>query len=376
MKRAILGRLLALTLGLCLMRPSHADLLIGQSSPLTGVAAETGKGLALGAKVYFDYLNAQGGINGQKIHHLLRDDQYQVSNTIANANQLIDKDNALALVNFYGTGNISELLQQKTLERAGIPLVGVYTGALATREPFTPLIYHTRAGYHDEVDKITRMLAEMGLTDFAVLYQADPFGEAGLAAARKSAEKYRMKLVGAASYPKLTTDVRAAAETLARINPSAVIMISITKPTAAFVQTFRALGGTSQLFNISVANYDELVRLDGKDAVHGIGISQVFPSPHATRLKLIRQYQELLKKYAPQAQPSYASLEGFINAKVLAEAIRRAGADPSRAQVVRALDGMSNFDLGDVNISFSKTNHQGSRFVELTMIGQSGELAR
>ena len=376
MKQAIFGRLLTLMLGLCLLQPSHAELLIGQSSPLTGVAAETGKGLALGAKVYFDSLNAQGGINGRKIRHLLRDDQYQVSSTIANANELIDKDNALALVNFYGTGNIGELLQQKTLERAGIPLVGVYTGALATREPFTPLIYHTRAGYHDEVDKITRMLAEMGLTDFAVLYQADPFGEAGLVAARKSAEKYRMKLVGAASYPKLTTDVRAAAETLARLNPSAVIMISITKPTAAFVQTFRALGGTSQLFNISVANYDELVRLDGKDAVHGIGISQVFPSPHATRLKLIRQYQELLKKYAPQAQPSYASLEGFINAKVLAEAIRRAGADPSRAQVARALDGMNNFDLGDVSISFSKTNHQGSRFVELTMIGQSGELAR
>ena len=376
MKQAIFGRLLTLMLGLCLLQPSHAELLIGQSSPLTGVAAETGKGLALGAKVYFDSLNAQGGINGRKIRHLLRDDQYQVSSTIANANELIDKDNALALVNFYGTGNIGELLQQKTLERAGIPLVGVYTGALATREPFTPLIYHTRAGYHDEVDKITRMLAEMGLTDFAVLYQADPFGEAGLVAARKSAEKYRMKLVGAASYPKLTTDVRVAAETLARLNPSAVIMISITKPTAVFVQTFRALGGTSQLFNISVANYDELVRLDGKDAVHGIGISQVFPSPHATRLKLIRQYQELLKKYAPQAQPSYASLEGFINAKVLAEAIRRAGADPSRAQVARALDGMNNFDLGDVSISFSKTNHQGSRFVELTMIGQSGELAR
>ena len=376
MKQAIFGRLLTLMLGLCLLQPSHAELLIGQSSPLTGVAAETGKGLALGAKVYFDSLNAQGGINGRKIRHLLRDDQYQVSSTIANANELIDKDNALALVNFYGTGNIGELLQQKTLERAGIPLVGVDTGALATREPFTPLIYHTRAGYHDEVDKITRMLAEMGLTDFAVLYQADPFGEAGLVAARKSAEKYRMKLVGAASYPKLTTDVRAAAETLARLNPSAVIMISITKPTAAFVQTFRALGGTSQLFNISVANYDELVRLDGKDAVHGIGISQVFPSPYATRLKLIRQYQELLKKYAPQAQPSYASLEGFINAKVLAEAIRRAGADPSRAQVARALDGMNNFDLGDVSISFSKTNHQGSRFVELTMIGQSGELAR
>ncbi|MEW9898912.1 ABC transporter substrate-binding protein [Chitinivorax sp. PXF-14] len=358
------------------MGQANADLVIGESSPLSGVAAETGNALALGAKVYFDHLNANGGINGQTIKLVVKDDQYQSALTAQNAKQLIENDKAIALMSFYGTANVTDLLASKQLDKSRIALVGVYTGALSTRDPFNPYLFHTRAGYHDEVEKIVSLLSNLGISKVGVMFQRDPFGTAGLDAAKRSLKAHDMQLVATATYEKGSDDVKEAATALAKLNPDAVMMISITRPTAAFIKQFRELGGKSQLFNISTANYDELIRQDGAPAVAGVGISQVFPSPDADHLKLIREYRDLLAQHAPSARPSYASLEGYINAKVLAEGIRRAGKNPTREGVIKALDTMKEYDLGNYKVSFSDKQHQGSKYVELTMLNQRGELSR
>ncbi|MFC4158009.1 ABC transporter substrate-binding protein [Chitinimonas lacunae] len=355
---------------------ARADLVIGQSAPLSGVAMETGYSMSQGAKAYFSHINLQGGIYGELIRHVVKDDRYIPAETVRNAQSLIREEGAIALVNFYGTGNIVELNRQKILERTGVPLVGVYSGALAAREPHTPWIYHTRAGYHDEVEMIVNMLDDLGVRSVGVLYQNDPFGQAGFEAAKQSLAKHRMTMAGVGTYEQNTDNVAQVAEKFARENPAAILMISITKPTAAFVSRFRAAGGTAQLFNISTANYDQVVYNAGADKAHGLGISQVFPSPFDYRLKLVRDYQDTLKKYAPAEQPGYASFEGYINARVLVEALRRAGRNPSSAAIAKALDSMQDFDLGGYRISFSSQNHIGSRFVELTMINQRGGLSR
>lgn len=355
---------------------AYADMTIGQSSPLTGVAGETGSNLALGAKVYFSFINDKGGVNGQKIRHVVLDDKYEIQQTLSNTKILIEKEKSLALINFYGTGNTAELIKSHQLDAAKIPLVGVYTGARAAREPFTPYIFHTRAGYHEEVQKIIDILSSLGITSVGVLYQDDPFGEAGFNAVKASvARKAGMSLVAQATYPKLTDDVAAAAQTLAKANPQAVIMIAITKPAAAFVSQFKKLGGNSQLFSISTSNFEELVRMDGVNTMHGLGVSQVFPFPYQSTMALVREYQTLMKQYAPEAKFSYASMEGFVNAKILVESLRRSGASPSRDSVLKALEKVNELDLGDYRVSFSDTNHLGSHYVELTMINQKGELS-
>lgn len=355
---------------------AHADIIIGQSSPLTGVAGETGSNLALGAKVYFSHINDKGGINGQKIKHVVLDDKYEIQQTLSNAKILIGQEKSLALINFYGTGNTAELIKSRQLDIAKIPLVGVYTGARAAREPFTPYIFHTRAGYHEEVQKIVEILSSLGITSVGVLYQDDPFGEAGFNAVKASLEKKPgMALVAQGSYPKLTDNVVAAAQKLSLANPQAVIMIAITKPAAAFINQFKQLGGNSQLFSISTSNFEELVRMDGVTTAHGIGVSQVFPFPYQSTLAVVREYQGLMKQYAPESKLSYASMEGFMNAKILVEGLRRAGSNPNRESLLKALEKISDFDLGDYRVSYSDSNHLGSHYVELTMINQHGQLS-
>lgn len=362
--------------GLLLMGMAQADIVIGQSSPLTGVASETGKNLALGAKACFEQINAKGGINGHLIKHVVLDDKSNPAETVSNARRLIDKEKALALVNFHGTSNVAELIKSQQLDNAGIPLVGVYTGARAAREPFTPYIFHTRAGYREEVEKIVAILGNLGMTSIGVLYEDDAFGQAGLNAVMASiAKKPGMKLMGKGSYAQQTDEVDAAAKALAKENPQAVIMVAITQPAAAFIAKFRQLGGTSQLFNISAANFEELVRINGVAAVHGVAISQVFPFPYQSTLTVVRDYQAAMKRYAAGNKLSYASLEGYINARILSEAIRRAGNSPSRDGVLKALEHLNDFDLGGYYVNFTEMDRLGSHFVQLTMLNQSGELS-
>lgn len=159
-------------------------------------------------------------------------------------------------------------------------------------------------------------------------------------------------------------------------DPQAIIMISVNRSTAAFAQQYRAAGGGAQLYNISVVDPAELVKLAGIKAVHGLGISQVVPFPFGANKPVVREYQALMKKYGGDQALSYTSFEEFLGAKVLVEGLRRAGAAPTRARLVKALESIDNFDLGGTRVQYSPTNRIGSRFVEVTVIGGAGKLLR
>jgi ABC-type branched-subunit amino acid transport system substrate-binding protein len=165
-------------------------------------------------------------------------------------------------------------------------------------------------------------------------------------------------------------------ERIRKSDAQAVIMISVNKPTAAFVKQYRDGGGGAQLFNISVVDPAEIVKLAGLKNAHGLGISQVVPYPYMANLQVIREYHALLRKYAPGEEVNYTSFEQFLGAKVLVEALRRAGPRPTRAKVVAALEGLQNWDLGGIAVGYAPDNRVGSRFVDVTVIGSSGKLLK
>lgn len=352
------------------------DIVIGQVAPLSGVLEKTGKQMVVGGKIYFDHVNAKGGIHGRKIRVVVKDDGYKVEETVRLTRELIESDKAVALFGFAGTGNISELLKRNVLSDANIPLVAPYTGGEPLRNPFNPYIFHVRAGYADETEAMVSQLVTTGGKTIGVLYQNDPFGLAGLAGVEAAAAKHGAKIVAKASYEKNTQDVEQAATELAKADPRAVVMVSVTQSTAAFVKRFRALNGSALLFSISVVNVNDLVALIGSDALRGVGITQVAPSPQSVLLAAAGEYRTLLKKYAPQEEPSYTSFEEFLGAKVLVEGLRRAGANPTRAKLMEALASIKNFDLGGYDISFGENNRVGSKFVEVTMVNGTGKLKK
>lgn len=353
-----------------------ADITIAQVAPLSGVLASTGKQMVLGGKVYFDHVNAKGGINGQKIKLLVADDAYKVDETVRLTREMLAKPEVVALFGFAGTANIGKLLTDKVLEEGGAPLVAPYSGGEPLRSPFNPWIYHVRAGYADEAEHMVQQLTTLGMNRIAVMYQDDGFGKAGLVGVEAAMAKRELKLVTTAGYERNTDKVDDAVKKIKAADPQAIIMISINKPTAAFVKQYRESGGGAQLLNISVVDPAELVKLAGLKNAHGLGISQVVPYPYMANLPVIREYQELLKKYAPTEQVNYTSFEEFLGAKVLVEALRRAGPNPTRAKVAKALESMSNFDLGGITVNYSPTNRVGSQYVEVTVIGSSGKLLK
>lgn len=352
------------------------DIVIGQVAPLSGVLADTGKDMVLGVKVYFDSVNDKGGVHGRKIAHVIKDDGYKVDETVRLAQEVIEKDGALALIGFAGTGNVGELLKEKVLEKANIALVAPYTGGEILRTPFNPHIFHIRAGYADEAEGIVNQLVALNMKRIGVMYQDDPFGKAGLAGVEAALKKRGLEVIGTGAYEKNTDNVGDAVQAIAKANPQAVVMISVNKSTAVFSKQIRAVSTVAQLVNISVVNPKEIVRMIGPENARGIGIAQVMPYPYSPMTSIVKEYQQAMKKYAPGVEMSYTSFEEFVGAKVLVEGLRRAGPNASREKVVRALETLSAYDVGGFTLHFSPTNRIGSRFVEITVIGKDGRLLR
>lgn len=367
---------MALGLLLGALLPARADVVVGQVAPLSGVLASTGQQMVLGGKIVFDAVNAQGGLHGQKIRTVVLDDGYKVDETARLTKQLLADDEVVALFGFAGTANVSRLLQDKVLEQAGIALVAPYTGGEPLRTPFNPWIFHVRAGYADEAEHMVQQLAAQGIRRVAVLYQNDAFGKAGLAGVEAALARRQLKLAAAAPYERNTDEVQAAVDAIRKAEAQAVIMVAVNKPAAAFVKRYREAGGGGQLFSISVVDPAELVRLGGLDWVRGLGISQVVPYPYQPLLPVVREFQALMKRYAPGAEINYTNFEEFLGAKVLVEGLRRAGPKPTRAAVIKALESLNPYDLGGISVSFGPHNRIGSRFVEVTVIGSSGKLLK
>jgi branched-chain amino acid transport system substrate-binding protein len=360
----------------CAAASAQDTLTIGQVAPLSGVLASTGKQMVLGGKVYFDAVNAQGGVHGAKIKTLVLDDGYKVDETVRLTKELVAKPEVVALFGFAGSANVGKLLEDKVLANAGIALVAPYTGGEGLRKPFNPWIFHVRAGYADEAEHMVKQLNTQGLARIAVLYQNDAFGKAGLAGVEQALQRRGQKMAASASYERNTIDVDAAVKQIRTAQPQAVIMVAVNKPAAAFAMLYRQSGGGGQLFNISVVDPAELVKLGGIDNVRGLGISQVVPYPYQLSLPVVREFHETMKKYAPGEEINYTNFEEYLGAKVLVEALRRAGPKPTRAKVISALESMGSYDLGGVRIGFGPKERVGSRFVEVTVINSQGKLLK
>lgn len=375
------NRVLSLGLIACLATAQAAvtqdEIVIGQVAPLTGTIAGTGNEYVAGGAAYFAYVNDNGGIHGRKIRVVVKDDSYKPDQTLALTRQLLAEDKPLALFGFIGTANVLALNKNKVLEDAGIALLAPYTGAQDLREPMHPNLFHIRASYTDETAGMVEHLHTIGVRRIAVMYQDDAFGKSGLAGAETALKRLGLELAAKGSYDRTKPEeVDAAVAAIAPSNPDAVIMVSVNRASAAFIKKLRALGSQAQLFSISVVNFKELLTNAGPDYARGIGISQVMPYPYSARVPVVREFQTLMAKYQPDKVISYASIESFIAAKILVEALRRSGPDLTRQKVITQLDRMNNYDVGGFRVTFAPDNHTGSKFMEVTVIGRDGRLLR
>lgn len=356
-----------------------SEVVIGQVVPLTGVIAGTGDEYSSGAAAYFASVNAKGGVYGRKIRVVQKDDAYKPDATVAHTKEILEKDNPVALFGYVGTANTAALNKNNLLSDNKIALLAPYTGAEELRVPANPNLFHIRASYPDETAKMVEHLYTLGLRKFAVFYQNDGFGKGGLIGAERALEKLKLKAVATGHYDRTKPDdIDAAAKAIGDAAPDAVIMVAVNKASSALIKKLRDSGNRARLFSISVVNFKELLKNTGDELARGVGISQVMPFPYnmASPVPVVREFHAAMKQYQPSKTISYASMEGFIAAKVLVEAVKRSRADPSRERILQNLADMRDFDTGGFKVNFGGDNRVGSRFVEVTVIGSGGRLLR
>jgi branched-chain amino acid transport system substrate-binding protein len=348
------------------------SILIGQSAALSGPASELGNEMRAGALAYFQMVNAAGGVNGRKIEMRSLDDGYEPDRAAANTKKLIDSG-VFLLFGYVGTPTSNAA--KPIFTAAKVPFVGAFTGAESLRNPLNRYIFNIRASYFDETDKIVGQMTGQTLDRIAVFYQNDDYGKAGLAGVERAMQKRNLKIVATGTVERNTTDVTGAVATIGKADPQAVIMISAYKSVAAFIKAMRAAGQNPQFMNVSFVGSKALAHEAGL-AGRGVGISQVMPFPWNISNRVVKEYQTQLAASTGKQEYSFTSLEGFIAAKVLVEGLRRAGNDLKRERFITAMEQLRDFDVGGYLVNFSPSDHNGSRFVELTVIGKDESFLR
>ncbi|MDY7537218.1 ABC transporter substrate-binding protein [Undibacterium sp. RTI2.1] len=344
---------------------------LGQSAAFTGPAAQLGIQLHAGAKAYFDQVNAAGGVHGRKIEIIKMDDKYEADLAAANTKKLIENEDVFALFGYVGTPTSNAALPIFT--QAKVPFFAPFTGAQSLREPLNRQIFNIRGSYFDETEHLVERLVRTGLKNIAVFYQNDAYGKAGLAGVERALKKMNVQMVETATVERNSTDVSKAIAKILPKRPDVIIQISAYSSCAAYIKGMRKEGYNGQFYNVSFVGSQALADALGTDGP-GTVISQVVPFPWKASTPVVNEYTKVMQK-AGIKDLNFSSLEGFIAAKVFVEGLRRAGRSLSREKLISSLETIntSNYDVGGFDVNFSPTSHNGSKYVDMTVITKDGK---
>ncbi len=348
------------SMGLPRAQAADAPLVLGQSAPFTGPAAQLGIQFHQGAKLYLDQYNAQSGQRPITIRQL--DDGYDPERTAANTRQLI-QEQVFALFGYIGTPTSLAALPLAAAE--SIPFIAPFSGAMSLREPFQRNVFHVRASYNDETAQIVRHLTTIGNNKIAVFYQNDAYGKAGLDGVTQALAQHKLKPVATGVVERNSVDVDVAVRAIVAAQPHAVVQVSTYKSCAAFIRAARKAGFSGTFYNVSFVGAEALANELGKEGA-GVVVSQVVPSPTSGSSALAREYQEAMRK-GGGAAGTYASIEGYLAAKVFVEGLKRARA-PTRDGLIAGLETLDRQSFGGFDVTFTPRSHMGSKFVEMSML--------
>jgi len=348
---------------------TEKEIVVGQFAAMTGPAAQLGQRLNVGINAYFRAVNTQGGINGRTLRLLTRDDGYEPDRAVAAVKGLIEQDKVFALIGAVGTPTGLAALPVFSAEK--VPMIGMFTGAQGLREPFNRYVFHVRASYFDETERIVQHLTTLGVKKIAVFYQNDAYGKAGLEGVTRALSRRQLKAAATATVERNTIDVSAALNTILSAQPEAVVQIGAYKACAEFIRQARGKGYGGQFFNVSFVGSKALADELGPAGM-GVVISQVVPFPYTPSAPVVREYQQRMGEMG-EKEFDFSSMEGFLMAKVLVEGLRRVGSKTlTRDALISGLESMKDVNLGGFEISYTPRDHSGSKYTDLTIIGRGG----
>ena len=372
-RRHVLQHLAAATasIGMPAVAQSERRIVLGQSAAFSGPAAQLGIQMNRGAKLYFDSVNAAGGVNGAQIELRTMDDMYEPDKCKANTDALINKEEVFALFGYVGTP--TSLAALPLVNQHKVPFFGPFTGAEALRDPFSRHVFHVRASYYDETALIVKQLTSLNLKKIAIFRQNDSYGQAGYDGVVRALKALNLEPVGVGLVERNTVAVESAVQAIVPQQPDAVVQISAYKSCAAFIREARKAGYGGTFYNVSFVGTQALADELGRQAM-GVVVSQVMPFPFSLTTPLSREYLAAVQKAGGDNKPNYSSMEGYVAAKLFIEGLRRAGRAPSRDALINGLESVQSLDLGGFVVGYGGKSHVASRFVDLSMLTDDGRV--
>ena len=361
------------------------DLVIGMSAAFSGTSKGLGIELYRGSTAYLEHVNRMGGVYGQRIAIKAYDDGYNPAPAIQNTIKLIERDNAFLLFNYVGTPTVTRILPLlKSHKNKFVYLFTPFTGAQPLRQPpYGEYVFNLRASYSNETEGLVDHFVSTGRSRIAVFYQADAYGRSGWDGVKKAlAKNFGLKMVGEATYRRgaeYSQNFTEQVEVIKKASADAVISIGAYAVSAAFIRDARNAGLNIPIANLSFVGSENMTdlllrssRTAGKDYTKGLINSQVVPSYQDTALPAVQEYRQLMEKYQPlpprdlteaSYSPlpySYVSFEGFLNAKLLVEVLKRMGPGPTKSRIKEIVESINSADLGiDAPVTFGPHKHQG-----------------
>ena len=349
---------------------SQAQILIGQTAGFSGAVAAGVKETTDGAKLYIDAINAKGGVAGQKIELISLDDKFDPKLAAENARKLIEEQNVVALFLNRGTPHSEAIIP--LLDKHGIPLIAPSTGAMSLHQPVKKHVFNVRATYQREAEKAVTHLATIGITKIAVVHVDDSFGLDGLAGAQKGLATAKLTPALLEKFDRSKPDFSKIAPAVTQAGAQAVLLIASGSAVVDGIKALRAAGSAAQVVTLSNNASGGFIKSLGENA-RGVIVSQVFPQ--SISYALVKEAQDMARARGT-TDVSPAMLEGYAAAKVLVEALRRAGPKPSRERIQAALEGLGKFDIGGLEVNFSPQDHTGLDFADLSIITSDGRFRR
>jgi len=373
---SIIPPLGALSLAPSLVRNAHAQeglndrtITIGSTGALTGPLAGFGASLKTGVDAAMAQINAKGGIHGRQLQFRLVDDAYVPQRSVDNVKKMLTDGSAFALLSCIGTPNNTAILP--LVEDANVPYVAPLTGASSLRKPGARNVFHVRASYTDETQRLVQKLVTMGIKDLAIVYLDNGFGQEVRDDAVKALQAQGIK---AATVVALATDGKNLADVVSQAlagKPAAVLLGTAGAASAGLIAALRRASPMLPLAGLSVTLTNDGLKTLGASGA-GLALTMVFPDPTRAKHIVVRDFQTAMRA-AGQTEFSSGSFEGYVNTRVMAEGLERAGRELTRGKLRSALAGIQKFDLGGFLVDFSPASpFVGSRYVDLGVLGASG----
>lgn len=347
------------------------EIRLGASAVLSGPLGAQTLEFGEGSRLYFDAVNAAGGVHGRKILYTALDDGFDVKRAVENTRKLIDEQGVFMIYNNTGTAQTVAILP--LAEESRTIIFGPVTGATSIRSKFNPYLFHVRASYADEARRIVSHLQETSVSRVAVVYQDDGLGKTLLAELQQAAAAAKISINAEVKLDPKATDYPGAAAAIERAQPQAVLLGVAGGTLTDFIKATLQTSLRPTFYGFSIANVD-LIRRDLKEQGRGIVLAQIMPPLRNTTIPVVAEYHRTLRAKNPSAVPSAFQLEGFIHAKLLVEGLRRAGRNLSTASFIKAMEDAGEINFGRFAARYSPSSHNGSSYVELAIVDGSGQL--